>query len=408
MTVTDVLGSGPKPAVSVMGIGVEYPPSKQGPDFAEALAQRHYDLTPALQKSLEINRKSRIEHRYSVLDPDQEYWCQHEVPTISEFDALFKQYGIPLAVNACNRAIADWGGRSAEITHVVAVTCTNTSNPGLDGLVCQKLGLRNNTRRALLHGVGCGCGLAAIRVAQEMLLGATQQGKPARALIICCELPTIFTRAELDSVSQQQRPNVALGLFGDCAAALVLSNGIGVKQDERVPVWDVLNCQTTHLEGSEGLGEFKIGPNGYVAKIDKKIPLVIGQSIHGGFTNLISSTPGVASEPSNYSPGIYDWAFHPGGYAFLLAAQEVLGLSAHNLRKAFETYSDGGNTVFSTVISILNRLKKERESGVKDEGHQGEGSTSGKGADKVIAVAFGHGLTMEMIMSTKPALPETV
>ncbi|KAE8143615.1 thiolase-like protein [Aspergillus pseudotamarii] len=407
MTVTDVLGSGQKPAVSVVGIGVEYPPSKQGPEFAEALALRHYDPTPALQKTLEINRKSRIEYRYSVLDPDHEYWHQHQVPTIRECDVIFKQYGIPLAVDACNKAIEDWGGLPAEITHVVAVTCTNTSNPGFDGPVCQRLGLRNNTRRVLLHGVGCGGGLAAIRVAQEMLLGATQQGKPARALIISCELPTIFTRTELDSMSKEQRPNVALGLFGDCAAALVLSNGIGVKREERVPIWDVLNCETTHLEGSEGLGEYKIGPNGYVAKIDKKIPLVIGQSIQGGFTNLVTSTPGVASETSNYNPGIYDWAFHPGGYAFLLAAQTVLGLSSYNLRKAFEAYSDGGNTVSSTVISILNRLKKERESGVKDEEQQGDRFTSGKGADKVIAVAFGHGLTMEMIMFSKLAPPAT-
>lgn len=218
-----------------------------------------------MEKTLEINRKSRIENRYSVLDPEHDYWHQPQVPSISDCDALFKQYGIPLAVQACTKAIEDWGGLSSDITHVVAVTCTNTSNPGFDGLVCQQLGLQDSTRRVLLHGVGCGGGLAAIRVAQEMLLGATQQGKPGRVLIISCELPTIFTRTELDSMSQNQRPNVAIGLFGDCAAAMVLSNGVEVKQEERAPIWDIVNCHTTHLRGSEGLGEYNVGPNGSCA-----------------------------------------------------------------------------------------------------------------------------------------------
>jgi len=131
---------------------------------------------------------------------------------------------------------------------------------------------------------------------------------------------------------------------------------------------------------------------------------MIGQSIQGGFTSLITSTPALASQLENYNPGNYDWAFHPGGYAFLLAAQEVLGLTPYHLRKSYEAYSDGGNTVSSTVISILNRLKKERESentGLEEQ-REPEMLKTGKGAENVIAVAFGHGLTMEMIALAKP------
>jgi len=220
----------------------------------------------SLEKTLEINRKSRVDNRYTVLKPDHEFWHQPNVPTISECDALFKEFGIPLAVAASNKTIEDWGGLPADITHVVAVTCTSTANPGFDSLVCRKLGLKNSVRRLLLHGVGCGGGLAAIRVAQEMLLGAIHQQVPARVLIISCELPSIFSRVELDAMNQSQRPNVAAALFGDCSAGLILSNGIGAKQVERLPIWDILNTQTTHLEGSEGLGEYNVHPNGQSSK----------------------------------------------------------------------------------------------------------------------------------------------
>ena len=47
-------------------------------------------------------------------------------------NAVFKREAPKLAVAAARKAIADWGGDKALITHVIAVTCTGVMVPGLE------------------------------------------------------------------------------------------------------------------------------------------------------------------------------------------------------------------------------------------------------------------------------------
>ena len=197
-----------------------------------------------------------------MFSPDYEYWHRPTIPSFSECDSLFKEHGIPLAAEASAKAMQDWGGASNEIIYLVAATCMNTDHPGFDSMLCRKLGLKPNVRRVLLHGIGCGCGIAAMRVAHELLLGSMQQGVPARALVVGCEVPTVFARSELDIIDKSQEVNVAMCLFSDCAAALVLSNGIGRKASERLPIWNILNCEPTQFEGTEDIAYFDVHDKG--------------------------------------------------------------------------------------------------------------------------------------------------
>ncbi|KAE8316075.1 thiolase-like protein [Aspergillus transmontanensis] len=380
----------PKQSVSIVGIASRCAPHKLRADELEAIAHRHYSSTPSLEKMLEINRKTRIDHRYSVFSSDHEHWHRPTIPSFSECDSLFKEYGIPLASEASARAIQDWGGVADEITHVVAVTCTNTAHPGFDSVLCRELGLKSNVRRVLLHGIGCGGGISAMRVAHELLLGSTQQGVPARALIVGCEVPTVFARSELDIMDKAQDVNVAMCLFGDCAAALVLSNGIGRKASERRPIWNILNCEPTQFEGTEDIAHFDVHDKGYHAIIDKRIPQLTGKCVPKGFQSLIASTPSLALEEKNYVPSNYGWAVHPGGYAVLVAAQDALGLTADDLRASYDAYRDGGNTISTTIIRILEKLRNEDE-------HDSDKK------NKLVLAAIGHGITLETAILTRPS-----
>ncbi|KAJ5917625.1 thiolase-like protein [Penicillium verhagenii] len=376
------------PIVSVVGTGSEYPTTRMGPEILEVVALRHYPDNPAFQKTLEINARSRIEERFSAVPPENPLWHQSTVPTIQECDELFKEFGVPLAEKAARKAIAEWGCSPNEITHIVAVTCTNTSNPGFEYFLSRRLGLGKNVQRTLLHGVGCAGGVAALRTANDLLLGAAAQGKPARCLVVACETPSVFIRRELDDLVKEQRPNVGLTLFGDCASALVLSNGLGVIGSERAPLWKILNCLTTQIPGSAGCLEYNIGPSGYLAVISKDVPKHIQSSLASGFKELISSTPSLRDSKSNFDPTVYDWALHPGGYGIILLAQQVLGLTMHHLRKSYEVYTKRGNSSSATVLSIMHKLANER-------------GTSEPARDKMIAAAFGPGITMELVVMAK-------
>lgn len=169
--------------------------------------------------------------------------------------------GVPLSVSACKKAIAEWGGDPREITHMVSTTCTNSANPGFDYFVAKQLGLNRNIEKALLHGIGCSGGMAAIRTAANLALGSTQRKRPARILVLACELCTTMVRSELDSINENREVRIGVCLFSDCASACIVTNGIGDSEGSQ-PVYDVLGWKHEVLEDTAHDLGFDVDPLG--------------------------------------------------------------------------------------------------------------------------------------------------
>jgi type III polyketide synthase len=168
-----------------------------------------------------LNSKTQIHRRQTILDFSEVTDKDAEPPTIDTLSQVFRRDGVDLAVSACTKAMKDANVSAAGITHVVAVTCTDQGNPGYDLLVCEKLGLPRHVQRTLLHGTGCAGGLSALRSAADTAAASSQKNRPARVLVICCELCSLFLRAELQAASQDDALHIAPTLFSDAAAALV-------------------------------------------------------------------------------------------------------------------------------------------------------------------------------------------
>lgn len=155
-------------------------------------------------------------------------------PSIVDLDTFYRSAGVELAAQACRKALREWGGAVEDITHIIAVTCTNQGNPGYDLLVARKLGLPHTIDRMLLHGVGCAGGLAIMRAAAQIASGATIRRKPARVLAFACELCSPNVRHDLDQAQACADPadvSIAGALFSDGAAAFVLCNERGMPDD---------------------------------------------------------------------------------------------------------------------------------------------------------------------------------
>ena len=220
------------------------------------------NLLPRAAKTMNLIEGSGVRHLCSVLPVDDPIWFQQTLPTITDTDALFKEHAISLVSRAAKSAIAEWGGSMQDITHIVAVTCTNTANPGFDITICSTLGLRPTVHRTLLHGLGCAGGVSALRIAHDLLAGAALQGLPARALVVSCDLPTLFARAELHRINVDQEVGFGLGRFSDAASALVLTNWIRTQVLERAPLWNLLGFRSVIINESEGYSELNVGPLG--------------------------------------------------------------------------------------------------------------------------------------------------
>lgn len=219
------------------------------------------ELLYSLEKVLSINHFTGIDTRSSIGTIDHPIVNKPEPPTIADLCEVFLKDGVALSVAACRKAIAEWGGSLDEITHVVATTCTNSANPGFDHYVVKELGVNQSVEKVLLHGVGCSGGLAALRTAANLALGASFQKKPARILVLACEISSVLARSELESIHQQQEVRIGLLLFSDCASCVVLSNGIG-EDSGREPVYDLLGWQHEILHDTEKELGFDVDPHG--------------------------------------------------------------------------------------------------------------------------------------------------
>ena len=182
-------------------------------------------------------------------------------PTIAELCDTFLDHGVKLSVAACQQAVKQWGGDLSEITHIVSTTCTNSANPGFDHYVVKQLGLNTSIEKVLLHGVGCSGGLAALRTAANIALGSSFRRKPARILVLACEISTVFVRSELQSIHDNEEVRIGLALFSDCASAVVLGNGFSDRYDEE-PLLELMGWDHKILDDTEKDLGFDVDPLG--------------------------------------------------------------------------------------------------------------------------------------------------
>jgi type III polyketide synthase len=374
--------------LSIIGLGTQYPPYSLKPDCLETISKKFYPDTPSMQKVLSINRFTGIDTRSSIGTPDHPIVNKPQPPTIAELHALFMTDGVPLAVSASRKALLEAGLDPSSITHVVATTCTDSANPGYDHYVAKELGLRPDTERVLLHGIGCSGGLAALRTAANLALGHRARGKPARVLVLATEVSTTMVRSELDSVDALQETRIGVALFSDCAGAAVLSNGLGPEGSASAPpVYELLGWENRVIPDTEADLGFDVDPCGWKVVLSPRVPRLAQEVVLPTYRALMSDLPPL---PERYgSPADFDWAMHPGGATILTGAEKALGITPEHMRASYDTYINHGNSSSATVFSVLDRLRS-KEMDVLAPG--------GAVKEFVVGCAFGPGITVEMCM----------
>ena len=315
-----------------------------------------------------------IDTRASVGDPDNPIVNGPTAPSILELNDYFQEEGVRLSVNACQKSLAESGVDVGEITHVISTTCTNSANPGFDQFVIKKLGIRPGVEKVLLHGVGCSGGLAAIRTASNLALGKSFQKKPARILVIACEISTLLIRSELDSIDKDQTTRIGVCLFSDCASSVVISNGIG-HETRSESIFDILGWKHDVLEDTAHDLGFDVDPLGWKVVLSPRVPQLSAAAVPPAYDSLIDSLP----QYRHKAPTDFDWALHPGGSTIITGVQSAMKLTEMHLRATYEIYMKYGNSSSATVISVMNKLRET------------------EGREDVMACAFGPGISLEMM-----------
>lgn len=282
------------------------------------------------------------------------------MPSLEKRMAFYNQEAVKLSVSAiedCFNAVKNTTNIH-EITHLITVTCTGLSAPGLDIQLVQTLNLSPNIVRTSVNFMGCYAALHALKIADAFC----RADASAKVLIVCTELCTLhFQKSnDVDAI-------LSSTLFADGSAACLISGDNEAKGLEIKQFYSQIA-----LSGQEDMA-WQLSSTGFLMTLSSHVPKLIKQEIKNLLENSLQKL-GLNAE------NITDWAIHPGGKNILEAVETSLELEADALNESYEVLRNYGNMSSPTILFVLKKMMESTKTG------------------NIFAVAFGPGITMESVI----------
>jgi predicted naringenin-chalcone synthase len=331
---------------------------------------------------------SGIERRYTVLEEltfdqrgDDPVFFDREtgdllMPGTKARNDIYAAEATKLYVEAARQAIAATPGiEASDVTHVVTVSCTGFYAPGPDYMLVRELGLGPAVQRYHLGFMGCYASIPALRNAAQLCAADPD----AVVLVVSVELCTLHLRSSNDPDTI-----VASSLFADGAGAGIVT-ARPLEPGERALALDRFETRITPV--GEGDMAWKIGDHGFEMVLSNAVPAIIDDHITGALEPLFAPDAHLAEALATDAAGehVEHWAIHPGGRSILDKVESRLQLSEAQLVPARSTLRDFGNMSSATVLFVLRYILDQ--------------SSSSEG-ERVAAMAFGPGLTVESALMT--------
>jgi predicted naringenin-chalcone synthase len=355
----------------ILSIGTAVPPYRHSQERILDFMQRVYAFTKADRRKLKfLYQKGGIQTRYSVIPdyslPTEEWEFYPAAEELKPFPSLekrmqwFNQYAAALSLQAINDCLENTVNKN--ITHLITVSCTGMSAPGLDLQLLELLQLPPSTFRTSVNFMGCYAAIHALKMADAFC----RNDPGARVLIVCTELCTLHFQKEntIDNITSSM-------LFGDGAAAVLVSGDT-----------DAAGLSIDHFyslvaaKGKQDMA-WELSSKGFLMTLSFYVADLIEEDF-GGFVNnaLISA--------NTRKEDITHWCIHPGGKKILEAVHTSLDFTNGQLQHCYKVLNDYGNMSSPTVLFVLKEIIKEFSSSIGESGKK-----------TIFGAAFGPGLTME-------------
>ena len=322
-----------------------------------------------------IYRSSGIERRHAVVDnfdrgsPDSFFQPGPDgtlrEPGTAARNAIFASESRPLSVALAHKVLDNCPGiGTGDVTHVITVSCTGFYNPGPDYYIVRELGMSPGTQRYHLGFMGCYAAFPALRMAAQFC----EADPRAVVLVVCLELCSLHVQ-----LSGTEDMILANSLFADGAAAAVVS---AREPSPGRGAYRIDGFCSTLVPGGEKDMAWRIGDHGFDIALSSYVPKIIGANLR----EFVE--PSLAA--SGASIGDVDvWAVHPGGKSIIDQVARCLALRPDQVRASREMLRRYGNMSSVSILFVLAEILDQ---------------PAGAGEEKVCAVAFGPGLTVEMAL----------
>jgi predicted naringenin-chalcone synthase len=207
----------------IISIGTAVPAFRHQQKDILQFMQQIYAFNDSDRRKLRyLYNQSSIESRYSVVGdysrslPEWKFYPHSEniepFPSLEQRMTWYNRYAAPLSIDAIRHCL-DGKLKEEEITHLITVSCTGMSAPGLDLQLMELMELPRTIYRTSVNFMGCYAAIHALKMADSIC----RSEKQAKVLIVCTELCTLHFQREptIDNIASSL-------LFGDGSAAVLI------------------------------------------------------------------------------------------------------------------------------------------------------------------------------------------
>jgi alkylresorcinol/alkylpyrone synthase len=226
---------------------------------------------------------------------------------------------------------------AADVDHLFFVTVTGIATPSVDARLMNRLGLRPDVKRTPIFGLGCVAGAAGTARAADVLRAYPDEV----AVLLSVELCSLTLQREDLSIANI----IASGLFGDGAAALVLSGA-----ERAVPgVPRILATRSVFYPDTERVMGWDVVNGGFKVVLSAKVPDVVRAHVR-------QDVGGFLAEHGLGTADIRHWVAHTGGPKVLEAFESTLELPPRALERSWKALRETGNLSSASVLFVLESL----------------------------------------------------
>lgn len=358
----------------IVSIATDVPSYKHEQDAICSFADKIYCNDKTESRKLNyLYRHSGIDTRYSVIPDyslvpaDRQFYSKsadlEPFPCLEKRMQWYADNAAMLSAKTIQKCIAGKIDKD-EITHLITVSCTGMSAPGLDLEIMEMMDLPRNTFRTSVNFMGCYAAIHALKLADAIC----RSDNKANVIIVCTEFCTLHFQKEIsiDNITSTL-------LFADgCAAVLV-------QQQETAAKGITLNSffSDVAFKGKSDMS-WKLSSTGFLMTLSGYVPDLVKED----FDSLVTKA---LQHASINKEDITHWCIHPGGKKILEAIEKSISLPAESLRYSYDTLRNYGNMSSPTILFVLQKIFDELR-----DNHAPDPNPS-----KIFAAAFGPGLTME-------------
>jgi alkylresorcinol/alkylpyrone synthase len=313
--------------------------------LSKALTEFWRDTGVGIEACERLHKSTTVSGRYLALQM-HEY---RDLNTLERSNAAWMRVAPQLGSQAAQAALSHAGLDPADIDHLFSVTGTGIATPSIDTRIIGDLGMKSEVKRSPIFGLGCAGGVAGIARAADYLRAFPNE----RALLLAIELCSVTLQLSDTSLANQ----IASGLFGDGAAAVVLSGS--ALANAGAP--QVLGSRSVLYPHTERVMGWDIVDRGFKIVMSPAIPELVRQ-------HVAQDVDGFLAQYQLERGHIKHWIAHTGGPKVLRAIEAGLALPRSALQRSWDSLCRMGNLSSASVLFVFAELLEAKEQRPGDYG----------------------------------------